>query len=190
MHVVDGVVAGVGTEPGHHAGIVVADSAHVELLGPVAGGVHGCEVVEHRAAELVQFLRIGSLAVESVAEDLVHLLLGVVGGVECLKTMVGETAAHRGEEVVAALKGLQEVIVGADLHTGRCPEGPDIFDISLGILNGHGLVRPPGRQDLHTEGLVHDGLVILQGVGGIIGGADHLHVETLHQALGTELLRG
>lgn len=91
---------------------------------------------------------------------------------------------------MAALQGLQQVVVGADFHTGSCSEALNILDVGLGILDCHGLVGPPGRQDLHSEGLVHDGLVILQGVGGIIGGADHLYIETLHQALSAELLRG
>ena len=187
--VVDGVVAGIGTHQVEHLGVVVADGAHVELLGPAGLGIHDCHVVEEGAAELVELAFGGTLSKEDHLEDGFDFELGVVIGIESLETVVGELAAHEGEEVVTDLEGLDEVCVGVDFAVCGLSKLLEVFLVGLGILDSHGFVRAPCRNDFGAEGVLQDLLVIAEVVGRVVGGAHGLYVELADEGLAAEFFR-
>ena len=91
---------------------------------------------------------------------------------------------------MALLESLLQVGVGIDLHAGGLAELLEIGLVGLGILDGHGLVGAPGRDDLYSEGVLGYHLVPAQVIGRIVGCADRLDTELLDQSLAAELLRG
>ena len=146
--------------------------------------------MEEGAAELLQLLGVGRDAHEDLLEDELDLDLLVVAGVEVLQAVVGELAAHGGEEVVTLLEGFLQVGVGVDLHVGGLAEFLQVFLVGLGVLDGHGLVGTPGGDDLGAERVLGDHLVPAQVVGRVVGGADGLHVELADEGLAAEFGRG
>ena len=185
----DGVEARIGTHQAEHLAVVVADGAHVELLGPAGLGVHHRHVVQEGAAELVQLGLRRAFAQKDQLEDGLDFQLLVIIGIEGFQTVVTELAAHGSKEVVTLLEGLQEVGVGVDFHTGGGTQLLQIGFVGLGVLDGHGLVRPPGGDDLCAEGMLGNHLVPAQVVGRVVGGAHGLHVELADEGLAAEFGR-
>ena len=189
IQVVNSIVSGIGAESLEHAGVVVADGSDMELLGPAAGMVHDCELVEHGAAELAEFLFVGSLAVKHLAEDGVNLSLGVVVGIEILQTVVGKLASHGSEEIVTYLERLKKVVETANLDSGHLCKFLYISLVCGRILDCHGLVRTPCRDHLGSEGMLRDLLVPAEIVHGIVRSAHYAHIEFADKSLRTEFFR-
>ena len=103
--------------------------------------------------------------------------------------MVRELAPVGGKIVVALLEGILQVGIGVNLHVGGLSEALQIVPEEFRTLDGHGTVRTPGRDNLHAEGMLGNHLVITKVVGGVVGGAHHLHVEPLDERLSAELRR-
>ena len=116
--VVDGIETGIRAHQIEHLGVVVTDSADVELLCPAGFAVHDGLIVQEGAAELVQFFLAGTLAQENQFEDGFNLQLRVILGIEVLQAVVGEFAAVGGKEVVTLLEGFTKVGIGFNLHIG------------------------------------------------------------------------
>ena len=81
----------------------------MELLGPAGLGIHDSHVMEEGAAELLQLFRAGSHSEQGFLEYQFNLQLGVIHGVECLQAMVGQLAAHGGEEIMTLLQGFDKI---------------------------------------------------------------------------------
>ena len=79
IQVMDGIVAGVGTDLGEHLGVVVADGADMELLGPSRLGIHHRLVEEEGTAELLEILGAWGDAEQYLLEDELNLHLLVIG---------------------------------------------------------------------------------------------------------------
>ena len=190
LQVMDRIVAGIGPHFGEHLGVVVADGADVVLLSPAGLGIHDGLVIEESAPELLQFLRIRGNAHQNLLENQFDLDFLVISGIEILQAMVGELAAHGSEVVVALLEGFLQVRIGVDLHAGGLAELFQIGLVGLRVLDGHRLVRTPGRNHLRSERMLRNLFVVAEVVCRIVGGADHLHVEPLDERLAAEFLRG
>ena len=186
--VVDGIETGVGAYQVEHLGIVVADCADMELLCPTGLRIHNCHVVQEGAAEFVQFIFGRTLAEEHHLEYGFDFNLLIVSGIEGLESVVGKTASVGCEEVVPLLQGLDEIGVGIDLHTCSLSELGEVLLVGLGIFDRHGLVRPPGGNDLGAEGVLGNHLVPAEVVGGIVGSANDLHIEFADKRLAAEFL--
>ena len=87
------------------------------------------------------------------------------------------------EEVVTFAQGIHKILIIVDLDSGDLTETSNICFIFLRVSNIHCLVRSPGRKNLHSERMFIDHLVVFKAVGRIVSGADHLHIESLHQFL-------
>ena len=185
-----GVETRVGTDLFEHLGIVVADGADVELLGPAGLGIHDGLVVEEGAAELLELFGARGNAHEHFLENKLDLKLFVVGGIEGLEPVVRELAAIGGKVVVALLKGFLQVGVGVDFHAGGLAELLQICFVGLGILDGHCLVGTPCGNYLGAERFGCNLFVPAQVVCGVVGGADHVHVEFAYQRLAAEFRSG
>ena len=145
--------------------------------------------MQEGAAELLQFLGVGLDAHEHLLENELDLQLLVVGRIEVLQTVVGELAAVGGKIVVPLLQGLAQVGIGVNLLVGSLSQLLQIGLVGLGILDGHGLVRAPGGNDLGAEGLGGNHLVPAGVVGRVIGGTDGFHIEFADKGLAPELRR-
>ena len=93
-----------------------------------------------------------------------------------------------GEEVQTQMQGLLQGGEGIHLHTGNRGELGQIIRPGF-LFQIHGLIRTPGGQHRDGEGLVRvQLLMILQGVHGIIGGADGVHIAHENEATAAEAL--
>ncbi len=146
--------------------------------------------MQEGAAELQKLSLRRALSEEHHLEYGLDLDLLVVGSIEGLQAVVGELAAVGGKEIVPLLQGLDEVCVGIYLLIGGLAKFLQVFLIRLGILDCHCLVRTPSGQHLGAEGMLGDHLVPAEVVGGIVGGAYHLHSELADEGLAAEFLRG
>ena len=162
----------------------------MELLGPAGLGIHDRHVVEECAAELLKLFRAGSHSEQGFLEYQFNLQLGVIHGVECLQAMVGQLAAHGGEEIMTLLQSFDKIGVGVNILVSGLAEPLDVGFVSLRVLDSHGLVGPPGRDDLGPERMLGDHLVPAQIVGGIVCRADNLDSELTDERLAAELLGG
>ena len=128
------------------------------------------------------------LAGIDLVEDGLDLCIGVVFSIELLDAVVGEFAAHGCEEVVACLDGVDVVVEAVD---GLAAHVGELIDVCLevgGVLYSHRLVGTPCGEHLGGHrGVGSHLLVVLEGIDGIVGGADHLDVVVLHQAARGEL---
>jgi len=108
--------------------------------------------------------------------------------VEGFHPVVGDSAAHLVEEVVAATEGGQEVLEGVDRQVGSALEALHPRAERGRVLDRHGLVGAPGRQDVgFAPGVLGDSLVGVQAIGGVVGGAHEDDVPLFHYASAGEL---
>ena len=162
----------------------------MELLRPPGLRIHHGKVVQDGALVLDGVIFIYRRARKGGSEYSFNLAVVIVLGVERVKTVVGETAAHRGEEIVTLPERFHQGGVGTDLDAGGLPQPLQISLECPDIINAHHLVRPPCRQHLCAERMLSDLLVPTQVIRRVIGRADHLHVELADKRLAAELLRG
>ena len=124
-----------------------------------------------------------ALAGHRFLENLVDLLGG--GGAEgdIVQAVVAGPAAHGLEEFQALHQGVHDFLcrIEAFLSDALC-QLPDVLGKAF-LLDVDGLVRAEGGADLHIDGLVgRDAPVPLQGIHGIVGGADEGHIRLLDDA--------
>ena len=88
---------------------------------------------------------------------------------------------------MARLEGRQEGGKARDRLSRGGLELPHPRVPRLWVVHREGLVGPPGRIDpRHGIRALRERLVVLEGVGGIVGGADDRHLELLEEAQGRE----
>ena len=182
--VADGVAAHVGPQGLEAAGVQVAQGPQVELHGEAARGVLLAQEVHEQGLVGRRLLGQGGLPSQGLAHGLAGSLLvpdGEVGGAEGL---VGQAAAA-GDEIVQPLpEGGLHVVQGADVDPGG---GAQLLHVGgiLGVFHVEGLVGTEGGEHLGGEVLVGgQEPVVLQVVGGIVGGAQGLHAALGDQGPG------
>ena len=173
--VVDGVVAGVGTELVIHLSVVVTESTDVKLHSPTELGVLLSASFEHCGLECI-YLFLGKLtACHSFIES--SLCVANTEG-HVFKGVVGKTAAEAVKVCDSLLDPLNKLLIA--LNADHLNVG------NKGLLaNLNSLVGTEGGKDLGGEALHL--CVILKGVCGIVGGADNLNVRASDKSLGAEL---
>ena len=98
--------------------------------------------------------------------------------------MVAQTAANRGEKVVALLQGRDKIGECFDSHAGHVGKFSDVCGICRCIFYSHSLVGTPRRKHLHLETRLSGADMMFKAIDRIVGGADRLHTVMLHQAAG------
>ena len=109
------------------------------------------------------------------------------GEVRGAEGLVGQAAAAAGEVVQPLLEGSFHVVQGADVHPG-C--GAQLLKVDRGLVIFHveDFVRPEGGQHLGCEVFVlRQQLVVLQVVGGVVGGAQGPDLAGGNQGAGRAL---
>ena len=179
--VADGVEARVGAEGGEAAAVGVAQGAEVELLCPSAAGIHAGQVEEQRRLQAFGIVGAERLSAAHAAEECGGLGCGAGGVGQTAHAVVGQTAALRVEEGVAAVEGGKQVGIGGDMRVAHLGQTVQIGVVGCGVGHGHGLVGAPGGQYLHLKTALGDVPVVLQSVGGVVGGAYRLDVVAAHE---------
>ena len=184
MELPDAVETAVGPNRTEHAAVVVPHAAEMDLRRPAGLRVSHKPLIQPCCLELPDFNRVKRFHTAYFLEDTAKLLPGVGFGDNFSHTVIGKQTAMLLEVAAAYFKSLQEVFPIIYLHLGRFgePVNPAVPGVRLPHLGGH--IAPPGRQHLHTEAGSGDIPVIFQTVNGVVRGADHPHIGTLHQLTG------
>ncbi len=90
------------------------------------------------------------------------------------------------EEGAAVAQGVEIALPGGDVLAGDLAE---LFDVGVeaGVLGVDDGVGAEGGEDAALPAGVADGLVILEGVEGGVGGGEDLDVEAIEEGAGEEL---
>jgi len=154
------------------AGVDVAESAEMQLLGPAGLRVEMAEI-EHqvRGKFGVLFMRCG-LPGARLLENGARARFAAEICVTMGQAVVGKTAASLMEEIVAFAQGVQEAREGTDMDVGGGSEtlDPEIED--GGEVNVQGAIGAKGRVDARGQLGRGDLGVGLQIVGGVVGGTE------------------
>ena len=180
----DGIEAGIGAEGLQSAGVDVAKSAEVQLLGPAGLGIELAEEEHEVRSEIRVFLVGGGLAGADFIEDDGGAGFGAEIGVTVEQAVVGKTAARLMEEGVTIAEGVQKIRELADVHVGG---GGETFDPGIedgGEMDVESLIGTKRGVDARGEMGCRDLRMVLEIVGGIVGGAESadakLREDSLH----------
>jgi len=170
--VADAVESRVGPERLEQPGVVVAQGAEVQLLGPTLGGIPAAELEHEVRAELGPLRRRRRPPGARGVED--RLRLGVRARLRQrgLKAVVGEAAAHGVEVIVTFFQRGEQIVEGRDLHPRLAAEPLEPGVVGGGRVDAQGLVGAKGRIDAGLEAKLGDARVVGERVGRIVGRAD------------------
>ena len=114
-------------------------------------------------------------------KDPIQFGIGSLGIRHIIQAMVGGTATECAKIIQAFDQCSLNISNALDLNFCRFAELSDIFDVAC-LININRLIGAIGRQNRHREiPLVLELLMPAEGVDGIVGGADHLHVGAQDQ---------
>ena len=160
-------------------------------MGHPARGVIESGHVQHE--ECREPLRLGGRrgrAGHRALPDRGRLRLGAVGIGQAGEAVVGGTAARGGEGGVSAFEGGEQAgeRVGSDAGGVRKSSGPGLH--AAGLVHLERGVGSEGRHDTGRAAGCRDGVVPLEAVGRVVGGADQFHVHPRQDAAGGEVAVG
>ena len=183
----DHIKAGVGAELAVHLVVDIAQAAVVHLHDNVVLLVQGTQLQQQVGGVLVAFLLGQGLTGHGLLEGSSCLLSVRFGEGDVVQTVIRSAAAHLNEELQAFFQRTDNAICAGKLAAHNFLQLMDVIGEAL-LADVQGLVGAEGRGDDDLDGRVFlDLLVPLEGVDGVVGGADHGNVALLDQAADGQL---
>ena len=184
----DHVEAGVGPQLPEHPLIVVAQAGVVELHHDAQTVVGPAQAEQEGGLIALGLLHGEGLAGHGLAEGGVSLFHGAGAEGHVVQAVVAGPAAHFGEELQPLHQGVADLPGGGESLLAHA--GGQLGHVAgeAGLLDVDGPVGAEGGADLEGDGgVVGDLLMPLQGVDGVVGGADEGHVGLADEAADGEV---
>ena len=162
----------------------------MELFYPALLRIQPAAVDHDEGGEFLLLLR-GDLLIEAgLVINTGRFRFRAEGAGGLRQTVVAETAADGMEGIVALFQRGDQALEGANIGIGR---GGKFFDVDIEercLVNLKQIVRAECWQDPGADVGGGDGFVMCQGIGGIVCGADHLHLKICQDSAGAPVRIG
>lgn len=182
--VADGVESGIRAELGKEAGVGVSLGAEVKLHRPVVFGSPLTEVKHEKGTERIGFGGICGIALASIGKDTVGIGLGTRMGEGVSHSVVGEATAVFVEMIKLFAQGKEELVEGLDAGVELIEPGVE----DIGTVDEEGFVGAEGGINFGGGvGVLVVGLVVVERIDRVVGGADGVDAEFAEETEGGEV---
>ena len=159
----------------------IAEGAQVKLLGPAFFRVEDAKEFHHEGGKALRVVRPRRATLQGGGKNGGGLFFRAVQGGHQVEAMIGQAAARGMEKAVALAQGFEKSFESVRAHPRRLAEAPGPGLEAFGLGDAQGVVGAEGGKDLDLPAGPGEGLVVFEGVGGIICRAYYFDVHALDQ---------